>query len=325
MNATITWRRVFLAGALAACSLHAGAQPYPARPIRLIMPFPPGGASDLIIRPVAQKLSEQLGQTIVIDNRPGAGGNIAAELAARAAPDGYTLLFAASANFSINPNLYAKLPYDPVRDFAAVTMLTRLSNLLTVHPSLPAASVSELTALARTQPGKFAYGSAGNGTTLHIAGALYRARTGTNVIHVPYKGGGPAQLDLIGGRLQFMFDSFSPALPQVRAGKLRALAVTTLKRSPALPQVPTMVESGLPDFEISGWFGIAAPAGTPRPVVERLGAELQRVMQLPGIRERLLAQGIEPVGSAPAEFSRQVRSELAKWARIVKESGARVD
>jgi len=325
MNANAAWLRVFLAGALAACSMHAAAQQYPARPIRLIMPFPPGGASDLIMRPVAQKLTERFGQQIVIDNRAGAGGSIAAELAARAAPDGYTLLFAASANFSVNPNLYAKLPYDPVRDFAPVTMLTRLSNLLVVHPSLPVASVSELTAHAKARPGKLTFGSAGNGTTLHIAGELYRARAGINVIHVPYKGGGPAQLDLIGGQLQFMFDSFSPALPQVRAGKLRALAVTTLKRSPALPQVPTMGESGLPGFEISGWFGIAAPAGTPPLVVERLGAELQRVMQLPEIRERLVAQGIEPIGNSPAEFSGQVRGELKKWARIVQESGARVD
>src|SRR5688572_6503555 len=315
MNKIMACLRTLLAGVLAASSLHAMAQPYPVRPIRLIMPFPPGGASDLIMRPVAQKLTEQLGQQIVIDNRPGAGGNIAAELVARAAPDGYTLLFAASANFSINPNLYAKLPYDPVRDFAAVTMLTRLSNLLTVHPSLPAASVPELTALARAQPGKLTYGSAGNGTTLHIAGELYRARSGVSVIHVPYKGGGPAQLDLLGGRLQFMFDSFSPALPHVRAGKLRALAVTTLSRSPALPQVPTMAESGLPGFEVSGWFGIAAPAGTPRPVIERLSSELQRAMRLPEIRERLVAQGIEPVGNTSAEFAGQVRSELSKWAR----------
>ena len=301
------------------------AQPYPHKPVRLIMPFPPGGASDLIARPVAQKLGERFGQQIVIDNRPGAGGNIAAEIARNAVPDGYTLLFAASANFSINPNLYARLPYDPVNDFAGVSMLTVLSNLLVVHPALTPQSVAELVALAKSRPGQLAYGSAGNGTTLHIAGELFKTRAGVDVIHVPYKGGGPAQIDLLGGQLSFMFDSFSPALPQVRAGKLRALAVTTLKRSSALPQVPTMAESGFPGFEVSGWFGIAAPAGTPRAVVARLSEEIQRVMQLPEIRERLLAQGIEPVGNSHDQFGAQIRTELAKWARIVRESGARVD
>ena len=321
-------RRDFLRVILGSLLLASGAlpaQPYPHKPVRLIMPFPPGGASDLIVRPVAQKLGERLGQQIVIDNRPGAGGNIAAEIAKNSAPDGYTLLFAASANFSINPSLYSRLPYDPVRDFSGVSMLTALSNLLVVHPTLAAHSVAELVALAKSRPGQLTYGSAGNGTTLHIAGELFRKRGGINVIHVPYKGGGPAQIDLLGGQLNFMFDSFSPALPQVRAGKLRALAVTTLKRSPALPQVPTMAESGFPGFEISGWFGIAAPAGTPHPVVGRLSGEIQRIMQLPEIRERLAAQGIEPVGNSHDQFGAQIRTELAKWAKIVQESGARVD
>ena len=314
------------AAALAAAVFAATAQPqdYPAKPIRVVVPFPPGGGTDLMARTVVQKLGESLGATVVIDNRGGAGGTIGTEAAAKSPPDGYTLLVVSGAH-AINPSLYRKLPYDTVRDFAPVTMFTSGPGLLVVHPSVPARTVKEFIALAKSRPGQLNYASAGIGTPPHLAGELFKTMAGVDMVHVPYKGNGPAYTDLVGGHVSVMFPTIPTAIPHVRAGKLRALAVTTRQRTAVAPELPTISESGVPGFDVSSWYGLLAPAGTPAAVVTRLQREIAKVLRLPEVGEKLVAQGLDLVGNTPEEFAAILKSEIAKWAKVVKASGARVD
>lgn len=320
-----TWLRalIFLFGAFAASA--ALSQDYPSRPIRIIVPFPAGGTADLLARQIGQTMSEALRQQVVIENRTGAGGNIGADLAARSKPDGYTLLMGTVSTHAINPNLYSKMPYDPVKDFAPVTMVARMPNLLVVHPSVPANSVAELIALAKARPGALAFASAGNGTTQHLAGELFKKMAGVDMIHVPYKGNAPAVTDLVGGQVQVMFDNIPVSLQQVRAGKLRALAVTGPVRSPVLPELPTLAEAALPGYSITSWFGLYAPSGTSPQIIERLNREANKALATAQVRRRLTDQGIEPAGGTPGQFADFMRAELVKWSRIVRESGARVE
>jgi tripartite-type tricarboxylate transporter receptor subunit TctC len=297
---------------------------YPERPVRMIVAVPPGGPADILARLVGPRLTEALGQTVVIDNRPGANGNIAYEMAARAAPDGYTFVLVA-AGVVINPSLYREVRYDPLRDFAAVTHGVSVPNILVVHPSVPAASVSELVALAKKQPGRLAFASAGNGTSGHLALELFKQRAGIDVTHVPYKGGGPALSELVAGQVQALFSLALAATQQVKAGKARALAITSGKRSVVAPELPTVAESGFPGYEVVGWFGWLAPAKTPRDIVARLNSEIVKTLNLPDVRERLLSQSSEPVGDSPQSFGAFMKSERAKWAEVIKRGGIRMD
>lgn len=320
-------RRVSQVAAGAALSLFAAlasAQAYPEKPIRLLMPFPPGGASEGIARPTMQRLASTLGRPVVLDSRPGASGVIAAELAAKSAPDGYTLLFATSALFSILPAM-ASVPYDPIRGFAPVTRFVSLSNALIVHPSLPVRSVSELIAHAKRNPDKLSYASAGNGTTFHIAAELFKLRAGVKLTHIAYKGGAPAQLAVVAGEVPLMFDSLSSALIPIRSGRVRVLAVSTRQRSPVLPDVPTVAEAALPGFEVAGWFGLVAPAQTPHAIVERLNTELRAILGPGEITERLTSQGYAVATNSPDEFAAFIASELKKWTKVVKDTGVRAD
>ncbi len=298
---------------------------YPNRPVRLVVPFPAGGTTDILARAVAQKLSETLGQQVIVDNRPGAGGNIGSELVARSAPDGYTLLMGTVGTHAINVSLYPKLPYDPVKDFTPIVLVAGVPNVLVVNPSLPARSVAELIAYAKANHGKLNFASSGSGTSIHLSGELFKVLTGVQMTHVPYKGSAPALTDLVGGQVQLMFDNLPSSLAFIKAGKLRALAVTSKTRAAALPDVPTMVEAGVPDFEASSWFGILAPAGTPRDIVVRINAEVARWLATPDAREKLAGQGAIAAGGAPEDFARHIASESAKWAKVVKASGAKVE
>ena len=300
------------------------AQTYPAKPIRFLVGFPPGGTSDILARTIGQKLGEAVGQQVVIDNRPGAGGNIGAEAAAKSAPDGYTI-FMSTTSQAISASLYSKLNYDLVRDFAPITQAVNYTNLLVVHPSLPVRSVKELIALAKARPGELNYGTAGNGTPPHMTGELFNSYTGVKLQHVPYKGGAPAIADLLGGQITIMFDNVPPLLPHVQAGKMRPLAVTSLKRISVLRDVPTLDEAGLKGFDSVAWNGVLAPAGTPKEIVARLNSEILRILSLPDVRERLSSQGADPVGGTPEQFAALIRSEIQKWAKVVKDSGAKVD
>ncbi len=303
----------------------AAAQAYPSRPVRLVVPFPPGGPLDIVGRLIAQKVGDAWGQSVVVDNRPGAGGNIGAELVAKAAPDGYTILMGALSTHAVNPSLYAKMPYDAVKDFAPITLVAITPNVLVVNASLPVNSAKEFVAYAKANSGKLAFGSGSNGSAGHLAGELFKVETATDIAHVPYKGGAPATHALLAGDTQFMFDNLANATPQVKAGKLKALAVTTAQRSKLAPDLPTMAETGLPGFDISTWFGLLAPAGTPQDVIAKWNAEVTRILNSPEMRERLTAQGAEPAPTTPGEFAAFIRSEIPKYARIVKMSGAKVD
>ncbi|OYU97995.1 MAG: LacI family transcriptional regulator [Burkholderiales bacterium PBB5] len=302
----------------------AQAQAWPSKPIRLVVPYPPGGPTDVLLRIVGAQLAERLGQPVHIDNKPGASGMVGADQVAKAPADGYTLLGNASIHV-INPSLYAKPPYDAIKDFAPVSLVAEVPLVLVVSPALGAGTVKDVIALAKAKPGALAFASSGNAAAPHLAGEAFKHAAGVEMLHVPYKGSGPALTDLMGGQVQLMFDSMPSSMPFIQAGKLRSLAVTTARRSTALPQVPTMAEAGLPGFDISTWYGLWAPAGTPREVVARLGAEVAAIVRQPAVRDRLLALGAEPVGNTPDEFAAFNRSELAKWARIVKQSGAKVD
>jgi tripartite-type tricarboxylate transporter receptor subunit TctC len=321
----------FAAAALAAAfavfcaNFSAHAQPYPARPIRFVVPYPAGGPLDIVARLTAQKVSESVKQPVIVDNKPGAGGNIGADIVAKSPPDGYTILMGAVATHAINPTLYPSLPYDPVKDFAPVTQIASTPNVLIVHPSIPGTNIREFIAYAKAHPGELNFGSGSSGSAGHLAGELFKAMAGVDMVHVPYKGAAPAMQDLIGGRIQLMFDNLASALAQVRAGKVRALAVTTARRSELAPELPTIAESGLPGFDISTWFGIFAPAGTPREIVERLHAEFTRALASPDVRERMVALGAEPVGNRPEEFAAYIRAEAGKYARVIKASGAKAD
>jgi tripartite-type tricarboxylate transporter receptor subunit TctC len=314
-----------LLAVLALTATGAAAQTYPTKPIRLVVPFPAGGTTDILAREVGQRLSTSLGQPVVIDNRPGAAGNIGSELVAKSAPDGYTLLMATVGTHAINPSLYAKLPYDHVADFAPVILVASVPNVLEVTPSLPVNSVADLIKLAKEKPGQINFASSGSGTSIHLSGELFKTMAGVDMTHVPYKGSAPALADLIGGQVQVMFDNLPSSLPQIKAGKLRAIAVTSAQRAPALPNVPTIAESGLPGFEASSWFGVVAPAGTPPAIVARLNADLNLWLQTPDAREKLLAQGAAAAGGSPEQFATHIRAETEKWAKVVKASGAKVD
>jgi tripartite-type tricarboxylate transporter receptor subunit TctC len=318
----VTASAVFLA---ADVTRDAQAQAYPAKPIRFIVPFPAGGATDVVARTVGQKLTENLGQPMIVDNRPGAGGNIGAELVVNAPADGYTVLVCSPAEVAINVSLYKKLPYDPVRDFAPVTLATSAPLVLVVHPSVPARSVQELIGLARSRPGQLVYASSGSGGPQHLAGELFKLMANIDMVHVPYKGGAPAITDLVGGHVQLFFGGLPPALPHVRANKLRALAVTSAARTQIMPTTPTIGESGLKGFAIDNWQGMMAPAKTPADIVTRLNTELVKVLRLPEIRQRLFDQGTEPVASSPQQFQAYIKSEIEKYAEVIRKSGAKVD
>ena len=298
----------------------AAAQSYPVKPVRVIAASSPGSGVDIVGRIVAQKLSDGLKQQVIVDNRAGAGGNLGAEIAAKAPPDGYTLFIGTPAH-AINPSLYSKLAYDLLRDFAPVSLLTTGQYILVVHPSLPAKSVKELIALARARPGQLNYASAGTGNATHLAGELFTSLTGTKLVHVPYKGSGPALVDVVGGQVQLMFSNLTAALPHVKSGRLRALAVTGEQRSSALPQYPTMMEAGVPGYVVSSWFGMLAPAGTPPEIIARLNAEIAKAMRTPDMKERLAGEGAEPKSSTPEALGRLLQTEVAQWAKVIKGAG----
>jgi tripartite-type tricarboxylate transporter receptor subunit TctC len=297
---------------------HAGEAPYPTRPVRVIVPFAPGGPSDILGRLMSQKLTDAMGQTFVVDNRGSAGGVVGFEIAARAIPDGYTILIGGGSALTQNPSLYAKLPYDP-RDFQPVSQLTVGPNLLVVHPAVPAKSVQDLIALAKAKPGQINFASAGTGNRL--ASELFKSMAGIDIVNVPYKGTGQAINELVGGQVQMMMMNMIAAMPQVKSGKLRGLAVTTLKRSPALPDTPTVAESGLPGFEVTSWHCAIAPLKTPKAIVTRLSGELAKIVHLPDVKERLQSQGLEPVGSTPEALSAYIRAETVKYAKLIKQIG----
>ena len=319
-----TRRRILLAAALAAAPLAAWAA-FPERPLRLVVPFPAGGAADLMARGLAQHLGEQLGQQVVIDNRGGAGGTVACEIVARAPADGYTLLFGTMGTQAINPALYSKLRYDPLKDFAPIALTHITPRVLVVGPSVKARNVGELIALARAKAGQLTYGSAGNGSSSHLSGALFESLAGVDLVHVPYKGSAPLLTDLLAGRVDATFDSFTVYEEHIKSGRVRALAVTSRTRMAALPQVPTLAEAGLPGYEVSNWLGVLAPAGTPKEIVTALHAAVIRAVADAGMKRQLTALGIEPAASTPDEFSALIRSEIPKWARLVKASGAMVE
>jgi len=301
------------------------AQTYPAKSVRIVLGFSAGGSSDILARLLATKLTDTLGQTVVIDNRPGAGGNIAAELVAKSPPDGYTLLLGNQGIFATNVSLYSKIGYDPLRDFAPIVLLASQPNVLVVHPSLPVKSVKDLIALAKRNPDELNYASSGSGAATHLAGELFKSMAGVRIVHIPYKGAPQALSDVIAGQVQLMFASVTSAKAQMDANRLRALAVSDTKRLGVLPQLPTISEAGLPGYEARAWHGVVAPAGTPAAVVTRLNGEFQKAIQLPDVRANLAAQGAEVLGSTPQEFAAYIKSEIPKWARIIKESGARAD
>ena len=317
----------WLAALLCAAALPAfGQSSWPAKPVRIVVPYPPGGPVDLSARLLAPKLQQALGQPFLVENKPGAGGNIGADFVAKSAPDGYTLGMGAIATHAINPALMANVPYDPIRDFRHLALVVQVPNVLVVNPELPARSVKELIALAKAQPGKLDFASGSTGSTGHLAGELFKQMTGTYMVHIPYKGAPPAVADLLAGRVQLMFDNLASALPNVRAGKLRALAVTTLRRSSALPELPTLDESGLKGFDMTTWWGLMGPAKLPPDVVQRLSVEILKAMDSADVRERLRAMGMEgsPVRT-PEQFTAFVEAEAKLYARLVKVSGAKPD
>ena len=311
-----TWA---LAAALFLLTSATYAQNYPTRPVRFIVPFAPGGNTDVQGRLIAQKLSESLGQQFVIDNRGGAGGTLGVDIAAKAPPDGYTIVLASFGNVLVGPALYKHLPYDPMKDFAPVVLVSTPPGLLVVNPQVPAKNVKELIAYARANPGKLNYGSAGNGVWNHLFAELFKSIAKIDMTHVPYKGTAPAITDLIGGQLQVMFSPFPTALPHVKNGRLRALATTEEKRSPMLPGMPTVQESGLPGYSAASWFAVLAPARTPRPIVQKLNSEINRVFKLPDVRAAFAADGSEPIGGTPEEAANSIREGMAKWDKLVRE------
>lgn len=312
--------------ALLCAAFAASAQSaYPTKPIRLIVGFAPGGGTDILARALAQPLSELLGQQVTVDNRAGAGGIIATELGARAAPDGYTLLVGSSAGFAINPNLMAKLPYDPVKDFAPVAMFATLSYVVDVHPSLPAKTLKDLLALARAKPGAINYGSAGQGSSTHLAIEQFAQMAGVRLTHIPYKGNTPAMTALMSGEVAMVFDPVLTSAPMVKSGRVRALAVTTMQRSPLLPDVPTVAQAGIPRYESGNWFGVFAPAGTPRDIVDKLNAAINKTMTRPDMKEKLASQGADALTGSPADLAALVQRELAKFAAIIKSAGVKIE
>jgi tripartite-type tricarboxylate transporter receptor subunit TctC len=320
---TVTPSRVITCAILMLLAACAAAQDYPNRVIRIVVPFPPGGATDVVTRIVAQKLTEQLGRQVVTDNRGGAGGIVGAEFVAKAPPDGYTLVMGTSGTHAINVSLYPKLSYDPAKDFAPVTRTALLPSMIVVHPSVPVKNVRELIALANKNPGQLTYAS--SGSAQYLTGALFVSMAEIDMVHVPYKGGGQAMPAQLGGEIALSFATVVSSLPHVASGRLRGLAVTSAQRTPAAPEFPTVAESGLPGYEAVSWYGVLAPAGTPREVVARLNSETVRALKLPDVRQLLLAQGAEPVSESPAQFAELIKLDIAKWREVVKTSGAKAD
>ena len=302
----------------------ANAQPFPTKPIKIIVPFPAGGTVDFFARVISTKLSDALGQSVLVENRAGAGGNIAAEAVAKAAPDGYTLLMG-SEIIAINTSLYSKIGYDPVKDLAPITLVGTVPNILIVHPGLPVNSVNDLIALAKKTPGKISFASTGQGTSTHLSSELFKLMANVDMLHVPYKGGPPAIADLISGQVNMMFINMPTGITHVRSGKAKIIAVSSIKRVSQLPDVPTVDQAGVKGFETSAWSGLYAPAGTPADIINRLNVEVVKILKQPGVKEQLMAQGAEPVGDSPEEFSRFTLAEISKWAKIIKISGAKVD
>ncbi|ASI70261.1 MULTISPECIES: Bug family tripartite tricarboxylate transporter substrate binding protein [Diaphorobacter] len=324
-----TTRRTLLASlavaAAGALPLGALAQNFPTKPITIIVPFSAGGTTDILARIVGQGLTTELGQSVVVDNKPGAGGNIGGSLAAKAAADGYTLFMGTVGTHAINQSLYKKMPFDPVKDFAPLSRVATVPNLLVAHPSQPFKTVKEMIAYAKANPGKITFGSPGSGASPHVSGELFKSMTGTDLLHIPYKGSAPAMTDLLGGQTSVMFDNMPSAIQHVRSGKLRPIAVTTAKRSPELPDVPTIAEAGVPGYEATSWFGMFAPAGTPKPVLDKLHAALIKVLNQADVKKKIAEQGGDVVAETPAQFAAFIQAESVKWGKVVKESGATAD
>lgn len=318
-------RRLAVMAMLAVAGAACAQSDYPTKPIRWIVPFGPGGGADLLSRMIGQRLSDVLGQPIIVDNRSGAAGNIGVSLAARAPADGYTVVFGYVGTFGINPNMYRNLAWDPVRDFAPIVQMSSVMNVLVAQPGSPIRSVKELIALAKAKPGGLSYGSAGSGSLPHLAAELFKSMTATDLLHVPFKSGGEANIGLLSGQVDLVFADPLVSIPHIKAGRLRALAVSTLKRVPQLPDVPTMIEAGVPGYEVVSWNGILAPAGTPRSIIDRLNREIVKIIQIPEVHQRMASQGYEPVVGTPEQFGALIKAELAKWAKVVKVSGARID
>jgi len=313
-----------------ACAALAGAAPaqaqtFPTKPIRLICPFPPGGAVDIASRAIAAELSKTIGAQVVVENKPGAGGNIGGAEAARSAPDGYTIFMTTSGINAINPALYSKLPFDPNKDLVAVTALVSLSNVLVVHPSVKVNSVADVIALAKAQPGMINYASSGSGTSIHMSAEMFKYMANVDMVHVPYKGSAPALTDLLGGQVMMMFDNIPSALPHIKAGKLRALATTGAKRDPALPDLPTIAEAGVPGYESGVWFGLMVPAGTPKDIIAKINAEAVKATKSPEFVKRMTDMGYNVIGSTPEQMTEMLKVEVARWEPIVKASGAKAD
>ena len=303
----------------------AWAQAYPVKPVRIVVPFPPGGTSDILARTIGPRLSTEWGQPVVVDNRPGAAGNIAAEHVARAPGDGYTLFITTVGIHAIHPSLYSKLPFDPLRDFTPVTNLVMLPSVLAVHPSIPVRSVTELIALAKKRPGDLSYSSAGSGSQPHLTAELFKTMTGVDLLHVPYKGAAQQLTDLVAGHVALTFATAPSAVPFIKGGQMRAIGVSSGKRASALPDVPTIAEAGVPGYEAVGWNGMVAPANLPAPVLEKVNATVVKAFNLPEVRNRMISLAAEPVTTTPAQFGAYIKAEIAKWAKVVKASGARLD
>jgi len=319
------WIALAAGALLATASTLAAAQAWPSKPIKYVVPFAAGGTTDILARTISEKLSVALGQPVVVENKPGAGGGLGAAEVAKAAPDGYTIMGGTISTHAINASLYKNLPYDPVRDFAAITLIARVPNMLVINNDIPAKDVAELIALMKANPGKWSFASSGNGTSQHLSGELFKGMAGVDMQHIPYKGSPPALTDVMGGQVTMTFDNITTAWPLARGGKLRALAVTTAKRSPVSPEVPTLAESGLPGYEIGSWQGVFAPAGTPPEIVKRLNTEIVKIINSPDVQKKLLELGAEPVANSPEEFTALVKTEVVKWGDVVKKSGAKVD
>jgi len=319
--------RFATAVAIATISLqaHAQTQAWPSKPIRYVVPFAAGGSTDIMGRTIAEKLSVALGQPVVVENKPGAGGGLGAAEVAKAAPDGYTIMGGTISTHAINASLYKDLPYDPVKDFVAITLIARVPNMLVVNNDVKAKDVAELIKLMKANPGKWNFASAGNGTSQHLSGELFKGMAGVEMQHIPYKGSPPALTDVMGGSVSMTFDNITTAWPLAKAGKLRALAVTTAKRSPVAPEVPTLAESGLPGYEVGSWQGVFAPAGVPPAIVARLNTEIVKIINMPDVQKKIIDLGAEPVGDTAEQFGAFVKTEVVKWGDVVKKSGAKVD